>query len=499
MSGKGGIVLWVCMVAIPVAGGCGVGEAVTIELSPRKAVNPIMTQHVLVATVKDSSGCPLAGQRVEWIIPEGSMGTLVEVDGSKVTGQYAVTHTGACPKVLTRGNDDPADDVRLSAGQTWAVVTSPVEGATNVVAYAPGIRDWNRHKVFAVELWYDVKWDLPRDGVSPAGDGHSMLTRVRRHSDGAPLSGYTVEYRIVSGPEATLNGAGKTASVRTDEHGQAQCTIKQAKAVEGANEISVDIMRPAGEKGARPEIPLVTGSTRVQWIGAKIAITKNAPAQAKLNQEFTYTIVVSNPSQVEAQSVIVADALGEGIKFVSSDPEANVSGQNLSWNLGSLNGGATRTLNVRVKATRGGSFKNCGQVTAARGLSGESCATTVVSQARVKVTQRSEPAVTGKAFTATVSVTNSGESELTGVRVQETLPEGLTLEGSAKTSIDVGTLAPGASRDVTYHLRAQRGGTYTIKAVVTANEGAPTTSQSTITVKTQAAAPATQKSKEPKR
>jgi len=50
------------------------------------------------------------------------------------------------------------------SGKTWCVITSPVEGDTHIIAYAPGIYDWNKHKVFAAKHWYDVKWVFPAAG-----------------------------------------------------------------------------------------------------------------------------------------------------------------------------------------------------------------------------------------------------------------------------------------------------------------------------------------------
>lgn len=483
MRGWAGIAFLLLTATLFIAG-CGAGEGASIEVQPVAAVNPVMSQHVLVATLKDSKGEPLGGRRVEWIIPAGSEGALIEVDGSKVTSQYAITHTAGCPRVLTRGTEDPSDDIHLLAGQTWAVITSPVEGTTNVIAYAPDIENWKRHKVFAVGHWYNVKWLFPPAAVGSVGAEQRLVTRVRRHSDGAPVSGYPVTYSIVSGPEATLNGKGKTATVRTDERGEASCTLGQTKPLEGVNEIAIDIMRPSDARNDAAGQTLVTGSTRVHWVGAKIAIVKNAPPRARVRQEFAYSIVVSNPSRVAVRDAIVADTLAEGIQYISSDPKASVSGQNLSWNIAAIDAGANRTFTVRVRAARAGSFKNCGQVTAAQGLSAESCTTTEVSEAKVNVNRRSETTA-GGAIASTITIRNSGQSELSGVRVDETLPEGLTMEGgNRKAAVDIGALGPDESRDVTYHLRAARGATYTSQAVVTANEGVRATAPITINAKT---------------
>ena len=44
--------------------------AASLTVTPVEDVNPVGTQHVLVATVKDKHGQPLPNRRVEWIIPE---------------------------------------------------------------------------------------------------------------------------------------------------------------------------------------------------------------------------------------------------------------------------------------------------------------------------------------------------------------------------------------------------------------------------------------------
>jgi hypothetical protein len=129
--------------------------AVELEVTPLEDVNPVRTQHILIATVKDKKGKPLPNRRVEWIINEGSVGDIVEVDesgwrasrGYKVDNSYAVSHTNNFKHVLTRGTDDASDDVHLTEGQTWCVITSPIEGDSYITAYAPGIYDWTKQSV----------------------------------------------------------------------------------------------------------------------------------------------------------------------------------------------------------------------------------------------------------------------------------------------------------------------------------------------------------------
>ena len=84
-------------------------QAATIEVEPVEDTNPVRTQHVLIATVKDAQGNPLPSRRVEWMIDAGSVGAIVEVDesgwyntrGYKVDNKYAVSHTNSDAHVLT--------------------------------------------------------------------------------------------------------------------------------------------------------------------------------------------------------------------------------------------------------------------------------------------------------------------------------------------------------------------------------------------------------------
>ena len=76
------------------------GDEVCLEVAPVGACGPIMSQQVIVATVKDKSGTPLAGKRVEWMIAPGEPGVIVAADGRngrnhKIDNSYAVTHTAS--------------------------------------------------------------------------------------------------------------------------------------------------------------------------------------------------------------------------------------------------------------------------------------------------------------------------------------------------------------------------------------------------------------------
>lgn len=455
--------------------------AATIEVTPVEDVNPVGTQHIFIATVKDKDGKPLPNRRVEWMISDG-VGSIVEVDesgirasrGYKVDNRFGVSHTNNGDHVLTRGNSDPDDDVQLTKGQTWCVITSPVEGTSYVVAYAPCIHNWDKHKVFAKKHWYDTAWEFPPEAVNPIGTTHKFTTKVTTYSDKKPLEGYEVTYTILSGPGATLEpGGGTVAKVKTDAQGLAAVTLKQVKPVEGVNELQIDVIRPAKEKCCIPAVHMATGKTRKTWIGPKIGITKTAPPTVMVGQSFDYNIVVNNPSRVATTNTVLTDKLPDGIAYVSSDPQAKVNGQNLTWSLGTLASGASSAVKVTVKGTRTGKFTNTAKVVADYDLSAEAAAVTVITQAKLQVTKTAPAEVLiCESITYTVTVTNQGDAPATNVKLEDKLPDGLVYrEKHSRVTANFGTLAPGQSKKVRYVVTANRTGTYTNTVTVKGDGG----------------------------
>ena len=467
--------------------------AATLDLTPVKDVNPVRTQHIFIATVKDQAGNPLPNRRVEWLIAEGSVGSIVEVDesgwrasrGHKLSNKFAITHTNNGDHVITRGNDDPSDDIALTKGQTWCVITSPVEGTTHMVAYAPGIYDWSKHKVFAKKHWYDATWEFPPPAINPIGTPHTLATKVSQYSDGAPLVGYHVTYKILSGPPAVFEPGGKTAvTVKTDAAGMGTVVLKQTAPKEGVNEIQIDIVRPANVACCRPAVHLATGQTKKTWIGPRIAIKKTATPRAVVGEVFNYAITVSNPSKVAATNVVVTDDLPAGIQYVSSSPTAKVAGQKLSWSLGTLAGGAGASIGVKVKATKTGKFNNCAVVKADHGLKAENCAITVVGQPALKIT-KTAPAeiIQCDPITYTITITNTGNAPAKNVKFHDQLPKGVLWQGNSEVHSEIGTLMPGQSKRIQFNAKAAKTGTYTNVAKVTADGGLSAQAQAQTVVK----------------
>ena len=452
----------------------------SIEITPVKDVNPVQTQHVFIATVRDKDGEPLPLRRVEWMIAEGSVGVITEVDesgwvkdrGYKQTNTYAVSHSNRKAHVITRGNDDPSDDIHLEPGQTWAVVTSPTEGTTHMIAYAPGIFDWSKHKAFAKKHWYDVAWTFPPEATNVAGTTHKFVTKVTQHSDGAPLENYEVTYKILGGPAGSFaESKAPTATVMTDKQGLATVTLQQAKPADGTNPIQIDIVRPGNEKCCLPPVHIATGKTAKIWITPMLTLTKNAPATRDSTCEaIPYTFVVSNPGSAPVTNVKFDDPLPDGLL----GPQ---QAKRLVADVGTLKPGESRQIRYTVTATRAGKFVNTATVKADNGLSAKATATTVVRQPKLAVTKVApKTRYIGREIPYTLTVTNNGNGTAKATQLTDTLPAGATLvrasqggrQSGNKVIWDLGNIEPKGTKTVTLAIKANAAGTLKNVAVAKA-------------------------------
>ena len=467
--------------------------AKTLEVTPVSEINPVGTQHVLIATVRDAKGKPLPNRRIEWMIPDG-VGAFVEVDesgwrasrGYKLNNRFAVTHTNPDDRILTRGNDDPSDDIHLTTGQSWVVITSAVEGATHVIAYAPGIYNWDKHKVFVTKQWRDVAYKLPPIDINQTGTDHELVTLVTKHSDGEPLVGYEVTYSILSGPAAMFSpGKKNTVMVKTNDSGNAKTTLKQVNPTEGVNEIKVEIVRPANAARFDQAILLAAGTTTKTWVAPRIGIIKNGPPLAVKDDTFEYRITVTNPSPVETKNLVVTDKLPDGMALVSAKPKAKQNGKKLSWSLGNLAPGGSSGVSLLVKAAKPGRYENIAEVTADQNLKATDSAITTVTAPALTLTKSAPTEVLiCDDIQYVLEVTNTGDGPARNVRVIDRLAEGLTWRDSERAvSFNVGTLPAGQSRTMRFTAKASRIGTFKNTAKVTADPNLTASAKHAVTVK----------------
>jgi hypothetical protein len=276
------------------------------------------SQIVLVATVYDGDGQPRRSRRVEWMVD--GPGNIVEADesglypgrGYKVDNKYAVSYTSYVTKTITRGNNDPADDVIVEPGRTFCVLSSAVPGETVVTARAPEVFNWDQGQVVVKILWGDGRFNFPQPAVVRYGGETTLTTTVSAGSGTDLPGGYCIRYKVLDGPPAvlvsrggssittSLSGAGKEAEATTDANGEAAVRLVQQDPKAGKTRVAVEIVKPS-ESGTGAGTVVARRETTVEWAAPQIGLTVNAPTAAAVGGPYPVTVALDNAGAVDSK------------------------------------------------------------------------------------------------------------------------------------------------------------------------------------------------------
>src|SRR6185369_8849810 len=100
--------------------------------------------------------------------------------------------------------------------------------------------------------WVDGQFSLPGPAIGAAGSRQTLTTSLTRQSNGSPIAGWIVRYEVIGGPAAGFGPSRTTAvEVPTDAQGRACAEISQAQPINGANQVDVQVIRPAASPADR--------------------------------------------------------------------------------------------------------------------------------------------------------------------------------------------------------------------------------------------------------
>ena len=169
--------------------------------------------------------------------------------------------------------------------------------------------------------------------------------------------------------------------------------------------------------------------------GYALSISKTASASVVApGESLTYTITVLNSGNISPDPFTIIDTLETGLEFVSSSPEANISGQILTWNVPELAYGESFVINIEVlvDASLSGDevISNTANLTVSDGyeLSSESADVTIGAFPDLVITKTvtEEVSMIGDTAHYAINVYNTGNVTSTGTRVSDELPEHVT-------------------------------------------------------------------------
>jgi uncharacterized repeat protein (TIGR01451 family) len=334
---------------------------------------------------------------------------------------------------------------------------------------------------------------------SDAGDWSWATVSMQNTTDGSPGSSTFV-------PFSSFN-VGGGAGANFSKVGAIQLSISGLNAADG----EVGPVQTAG--------PMLLTANLANTPQVDLSVVKTAqPSPATAGGQLTYTFTTTDNGPGNATGVTLSDTLPAGETYVSSTSSQGTVVNNdgtLTVNLGSLSDGATATTTVVVtlSPSASGSISNTVTVSGNQPdpnpTNNTSTVTTpIVASADLSLVKTASAGEVkpGGALTYTLTVSDLGPSNATGVTIADTLPAGFqyasasgdtsaSLTGDTLT-LDVGNLAAGATTIVTVSgtVASTATGTITNTATVSGAQPDPNLANNTSSVSTLIAAQVVQQS-----
>ena len=204
--------------------------------------------------------------------------------------------------------------------------------------------------------------------------------------------------------------------------------------------------------------------------------------EANIGDTVTYTITVTNNGPSAASNVALTDLLPTGVTYISDNSGGSyISGTGV-WTIGSIANGASTSINILATADASSGGKTITNVVSARAAGSEADPTTandILSASFNVISHDLETSLTvdkanpneGDSIVYTLTVTNNGPSDATGVLITDNLPTGVTY--SSHSTIN-GTFNSGAGIWTIGNLAKNSTATITINATVNTNTGGTT-------------------------
>jgi uncharacterized repeat protein (TIGR01451 family) len=388
-----------------------------------------------VSFVSASGGGVEAGGVVTWSIGPLAAGesvvrtVTVGVDGSVPAGVDSITNAVVIADDSTNGADpDPANNTAVDTDTVDAVPDLTITKSNEPGPVYPG-------QTVTYALTITNNGDQDATGVVVADTLPAYTTFVSA-SDGGTESGGVVTWSI--GALAAGETAYRSVTVQVDATvpaGVGSITNTANVADDGAN-------------GTDPNPGDNTGTdTDTLDAAPDLTISKDdGLTQVVPGQTLTYTLTISNDGDQDATGVVVADTLPACTSFVSASDGGTESGGVVTWNIGALAAGASvqRTVTVQVDATVPGGVDQITNAaeTADDGTNGpdrnpeDNYATdtdTVFAAPDLAISKDDgiSGLSPGQTTTYTLTISNTGDQDATGVAVVDLLPACTTFIGAS--------------------------------------------------------------------
>jgi uncharacterized repeat protein (TIGR01451 family) len=211
-----------------------------------------------------------------------------------------------------------------------------------------------------------------------------------------------------------------------------------------------------------------------------VSVESVCPESVVFNTDYSYEIIVRNTSNIAVQNVRVEDEIPSGVRYVGSDPPAELNGDRIVWGLGALDGQTDRRIVVRVRPTEEGELRSRASVTFTSAIE----VRTKVTRPRISVAVAA-PEVTraGEEAVFRIKVTNSGTGPAKNMTLKAQLSEGLNYRNQGNELLSkLASLPPGESKNLELPLSAVKAGLQWCQLTVSAEGSQDATAKGSVNV-----------------
>jgi len=227
----------------------------------------------------------------------------------------------------------------------------------------------------------------------------------------------------------TIDGKNKLVfNVGTLTEGQSQQFSAELRANKTGKYFSKAVASSTSAPTAESEETMTTVGLPV------LTIMNNGPERQYIGRTLTYEITVANKSNVPAKNTVIEDNVPEGSTSIEASQGAKLSGLKLVWELGTLEPGASKKVNVSYTSTKAGALTNGAIATAYCSEPVTASAKTIVTgipAVSMEVVDVYDPVKIGDRTTYVISVTNQGSAIATNVSIVCILEDNVQYVSSA--------------------------------------------------------------------
>ncbi len=214
-----------------------------------------------------------------------------------------------------------------------------------------------------------------------------------------------------------------------------------------------------------------------------LSIEADCGSAIMMGRNATFKFVVKNTGDAPANNTVVTASLPQGSQFVSADSSGSSSTGGVSWNLGTLAPGASKTISYQARSMTSGTLQTSAKASA-------QCAADVTDNCQTSVqgapdigTMLSDVegvVLVGDNHVYNVEVENQGQVDLTNTKLVFTMPEGISFvsaQGIAApaasgntATFNLGTLKPKEKKAFKITVKSAKSGEFKVSTDVTADQ-----------------------------